>query len=263
FAALGIIYPFAWMVSASFKRPADIFEFPIKWIPDYLYLDNYQYIFTNKTYDFLGMYGNSIKVTVISVAGALLVSILAAYGFSKLKFPGRDKIFLLFIAMMIIPNQVLMVPRFIIFQWLGIINTHAALIIPGFFVILNTFLLRQYFVQIPDAISESAFIDGANHLRICFQIIVPLAKPIITTFIIVVATVYWNDYDMPLVLLRSKELFTVPVGLAYFSMAMRYGATEFHYLMAGATISILPLMIIFFLGQKQFIEGLTAGAVKG
>ncbi|MEG1407906.1 MAG: carbohydrate ABC transporter permease, partial [Ruthenibacterium sp.] len=159
FAALGIIYPFAWMVSASFKRPADIFEFPIKWIPDYLYLDNYQYIFTNKTYDFLGMYGNSIKVTVISVAGALLVSILAAYGFSKLKFPGRDKIFLLFIAMMIIPNQVLMVPRFIIFQWLGIINTHAALIIPGFFVILNTFLLRQYFVQIPDAISESAFID--------------------------------------------------------------------------------------------------------
>ena len=261
--AVIIMLPFLWMLSASFKRPADIFQFPVQWIPDYFYTDNYTYIFGNKTYNFLIMYWNSIKITAVNVFGALFISILAAYGFSKLKFPGRDVIFLLFISTLVIPNQVLMVPRFIIFQWLGIMNTHWALILPGFFAVMNTFLLRQYFVQIPNEISESAFIDGANHLRICFQLIVPLAKPIITTFIIVVATVHWNDYEMPLVFLRNKELFTLPVGLAFYAMANAREGAEYHYLLAGASVSILPMMAVFLLGQKQFIEGLTAGAVKG
>lgn len=158
------IVPFIWMVSASFKREADIFATPFRLIPNYLNFDNFKEVLFGK-YNYLLMILNSVKVTAFSVILAITTSILAGYGFAKLKFPGRDKIFLLYLATMMIPPQLLMVPKFLMFKEMGIYNTHWALILPAAFSIYGVFMVRQYMIQIPDELSEAARIDGAGDLR--------------------------------------------------------------------------------------------------
>ena len=253
------IFPFIWMVSASFKKEPDVFAFPFQLIPDYLNFDNYKEVWSGK-YNYPLMYWNSIKVTGISVIACILTSCVAGYGFSKLKFPGRDKIFLLYLATMMVPPQLLMVPKFLMFKEMGIYNTHWALILPAIFSIYGVFMIRQSMIQIPEELSEAARIDGASDLRICFQIITPLCKPAIITLIILFFTWIWNDYDNALLFLNNKELFTVNLGLVNFmdETGMRYSL-----IMAASVMSILPIFAIFLFAQKYFVGGLTAGSVKG
>lgn len=253
------IMPFIWMVSASFKREGDVFAMPFQLIPDYLNLDNFKEVWFGK-YNYPLMYWNSIKVTGISVVFCIMTSCVAGYGFSKLKFPGRDKIFLLYLATMMIPPQLLMVPKFLMFKEMGIYNTHWALILPAIFSIYGVFMVRQSMNQIPEELSEAARIDGAGDFRICFQIVTPLCKPAIITLIILFFTWNWNDYDNALLFLNNKDLYTVNLGLVNF---MDETGMKYSLIMAASVVSILPIFLIFLVAQRYFVGGLTTGSVKG
>ena len=258
-----MLIPFAWMLSASFKVPVDIWNFPIDWIPKYWYPDNYIYVF-NMSMSVLRLYFNSIKVTALSVLGATITSSLAAYGYSRIRFPGRDLMFLAVIATLMIPRQVLYVPRFIMFSWfdklIPMMDHHNSLILPGLFSAFGLFLLREFFHKVPQEFSESAMIDGAGHFRIWYHIMLPLAKPAIATFIIIVFTHHWNDYESPLIFIRNPELATIPLGLANFADER---GLQYQYIMALSALAILPMFVVFLVGQKLFVRGLTAGAITG
>ncbi|MBA2133873.1 carbohydrate ABC transporter permease [Capillibacterium thermochitinicola] len=261
--SISMLLPLLWMLSASFKKPGDIWKFPVEWIPPYWYPDNYRYIFRKETSVFL-MYFNSIKVTVINVFGSLLTSSLAAYAYARMKFKGKEVLFLTVLATLMIPNQVLYVPRFVMFRWLDqfipMMNSHNALILPGLYAPLGMFLLRQFYMQVPNELSESAIIDGAGDLTIWWRIIMPISKPALATFAVIVFSHHWNDYETPLIFIRSRHLFTIPLGLANFADE---NGQLYHYIMALSTIAIIPLIIVFLAGQKQFIRGMIAGALKG
>lgn len=258
FGAIFMIMPFAFMLSTAFKTPADFFVRPIKWIPDYWYPDNFKYVLSSDNSIFR-MYWNSIKITTICVLGAGFTSIMAAYSFSKIKFPGRDFLFLLMISTMMIPSQLTYIPKFSMFSSLGLTNTHTAIILPGLYAITGCFLIKQFFDQIPVEMKEAARIDGASEINICWRIMVPMSKPALATFVITTFTHFWNDYDTPLIFLRNKKLFTVPLGIVSFSDDI---GQLYHYTMAFSTLALIPIFIVFVICQKYFIQGLTAGAVK-
>lgn len=260
FAAGGIcmLLPFLFMISSSFKTPMDIFARPVKWIPSYWYPDNYKYIFSQER-SILLMYWNSIKVTTICVLGSGFTGIMAAYGFSKMHFKGKNVFFMIVLSTMMIPAQLTYIPRFSMFSSLHITNTHWALILPGLIAVVGCFLIKQFFDQVPNEMIEAARIDGAGEMKICWGIMVPVSKPVIATFIITVFTNYWNDYETPLIFLRNKDLYTVPLGVVSFSDEI---GQLYHYTMAFTTLSLIPIFIVFICCQKYFVEGLTAGAVK-
>lgn len=258
---LGIlmIIPFIWMISSSLKRPIDIFSIPIKWIPDYWYPNNFISVWTGKYY-FLSSYLNSVKISSVNVVGAIFTSALAGYAFARIKFKGRDMIFLLYLATMMIPPQVTIIPRFILFNWFGMLNSHSSLILPGIFTVFGTFLMRQAYTQIPNELSESAYLDGAGEIRIWWQIITPLIKPTITALGLLVFMGNWNNYEEPLIFLTNRNLFTIPVALSTFTDE---NISDYNLIMAASVSALLPVIIIFIIGQKYFVKGLTAGAVKG
>lgn len=260
FGAIAVlaVTPFIWMISASLKRPADVMTFPVQWLPDELFLKNYITIL-GLSPGVTTMYANSALITGVNVLGSLIVSSLAAYALTKMRFPGRTFFLLLILGTFMIPPQSTYVARFVLFSWLRIVNTRWALILPGMYAGVGTFLLRQYFMQIPDALVESAKIDGASHLTIWARIIMPVARPMIATFVILVFTHHWNDYETPLIFIRNPELYTLPLGLV--SYADETGVF-YHLQMALMTMATLPLLIVFVIAQKQFVQGITAGALK-
>lgn len=253
------ITPFLWMLSTAFKRHNEIFKYPVEWIPESPIWNNFAEVWFGR-YPFQVYYLNSLLVTFLTVIGAVLVSSLAAYGFARLEFPGKNAIFLMFLATMMIPTQVTLIPRFVLFNMIGILDSIWALVLPGIFNVFCTFLMRQFYLQIPFAFSEAAHIDGAGELRIWFQIIMPLTKPALVTMVVLIFTWTWNDYENPLIFLTSKNLFTIPLGLNNF--IDEYG-TQFGPMMAAATCSLLPMFIIFLFGQRYFVEGVASSGVKG
>ncbi|ULL16337.1 carbohydrate ABC transporter permease [Paenibacillus sp. H1-7] len=259
FFAVAMVLPFVWMISTSFKTPGEVFEYPIQWIPAHPVWEHHVKIWTGAS-SFVPYYLNSLKVSLLSMAGATFLSALAAYGFTKVDFKGRDTLFLIYIAMMMVPPQVLFVPKFIIFKWMGIFNTHWALILPGMITIFGVFMMRQFFITIPKEISESAFIDGAGHLRIFTQIMLPLAKPALATLAIIDFSWHWNDFENALVFLINRELYTVPLGLQNFILEFN---VDYNGMMAAASAGILPMLIVFLIGQRFIIQGLSSTAVKG
>jgi multiple sugar transport system permease protein len=259
FFAVATILPFLWMISTSFKTPAEVFQYPIRWIPEHWVLEHHQKVWLGEK-SFIGYYVNSLKIAVISTAGATFLSALAAYGFSRVEFKGRDALFVVYLSMMMIPPQVLFVPKFIMFNWVGIYNTHWALILPGLFTIFGVFLMRQFMIAIPKEISESAFIDGAGHLRIFLQLMLPLAKPALATLAIIDFSWHWNDYENALVFLLDQKLFTVPLGLQNFILEFNI---DYNGMMAATSAGIIPILILFLLGQKFIIQGVSSTAVKG
>jgi multiple sugar transport system permease protein len=254
-----MVLPFIWMVSTSFKIPIDVFNYPIEWIPRTFNWNNYSRVW-NGSQPFDLYYYNSVKVTVITVLGTVIVSSAAAYGFSRVAFKGRDAVFFIFLATLMIPDQVTLVPRFIIFNYLGIYDTHGALILPGMFTAFGIFLLRQFYVGIPEDFSEAAKIEGAGHFQVWLRIIIPLSKPALVSLVILSFTGNWNEFVNPLVFLASKELYTVPIGLTNF---IDESGTDYTLMMAAAVSSILPVIILFLAGQKWFIEGVVSSGVKG
>lgn len=256
--ALTAVFPFLWMIGDSMKKESDVFEVPFKLFPDYLDFSNYIAVLGGK-YDFVRMLFNSVFVVVIGVLGALILSCVAGYGFARLKFPGRDKIFILYLATMMVPPQLLMVPKYLMFREMHIYDTLWCLIMPSLFSIYGVFMMRQFMIQIPESLSEAARIDGAGEWRICFQIIVPLCRPAILTLLILFFSWQWNDYDNALLFIQSKVNYTLPLGLTYF---MDEQGLKYNLVMAAGIVTILPIFVIFLVAQKYFIGGLSAGGVK-
>lgn len=257
--AVFMILPFLWMLSTSFKSPAEVFVFPIQWIPDNPVLSHHIKVWFGE-YSFLNYYYNSLKVSILSTFGAFCIGSLAAYGFARIEFKGREVLFVFYLSMMMVPPQVLFVPKFIMFDWAGIYNTHWTLILPGIVTIFGVFLMRQFFISIPKEITESAFIDGAGHFRIFWQIFLPLAKPAIMTFIIIDFSWHWNNYEDALVFLIDESLYTVPLGLQNF---VHEFSVDYNGMMAAATAAIIPIVILFLFAQKYIIQGVANTSVKG
>jgi multiple sugar transport system permease protein len=259
---LGIAFlmPFLWMISASFKVEKDVLTYPIQWIPkNWNVVENYKEVWTGSM-PFLLLYWNSIKVTVLTTFVSCLVSCLAAYGFAKINFKGRDFIFLIVLATFMIPPQTLLVTQFLLYRWLGLYDTHTGLILLNSFSVFGTFMLRQFYLGISNEIIESARMDGAGHFRIFTSIALPLVRPAIATYAILRFIWTWNDFQNPLIFLRSKELFTIQLGVQSFSD--QHGSV-YSLMMAASVSAILPLLIIFIIGQKNVIEGIQLGGVKG
>lgn len=261
-AVLGLIFllPFIWMLSASFKLEKDVLTFPIEWIPtSWNAVENYSKVwFGDKS--FLLYYWNSFKVTILTTLTSVIVSSLAAYAFAKVKFKGREFIFLIVLATYMIPPQSILVPQFLLYKSVGLFDSHLGLILLNSFSVFGTFMLRQFFLSINDEIIESARIDGAGHFRIFFHIALPLVQPAIATYAILRFIWTWNDYQYPLIFLRSESLFTLQLGIAQFADAH---GTIYSLMMTGAVSAIIPLLIVFIIGQKQVIEGISLGGVKG
>ncbi len=255
-----MLMPFGWMISASLKKPIDVFSFPIRWIPRDIQWQNYKTVWLNEYYPFYLFYINSLKVAALSIFGTLLVSSTSAYAFARISFPGRNAIFLMYLATLMIPQHITLVPRFILFQWLDIYNTHWALILPSVFNVLGIFLLRQFFIGIPKELSEAAYMDGAGHFKIFYKVILPLSKPGFVSLTILSFVWNWNNYLDPLIFLNDKMLYTIPVGL---QALLDNEGTQYNLVMAGATCAVLPLMIVFLLFQKYFIQGIASSGLKG
>jgi multiple sugar transport system permease protein len=259
---LGIvmIVPFLWMLSTSFKMEADVFNYPIQWIPaNWNAIENYTKVWTGQ-YPFFLYYWNTIKVTVLTTFISVTISCMAAYGFTKIDFKGRNILFAIVLSTYLIPHQVTIVPQFLIYRYIGLFDSHFGLIMLGSFSALGTFLLRQFFLGISNEFMESARMDGAGHFTIFTRVALPLMQPAIATYAILRFIWTWNDYQNPLIFIRSASKVTLQIGLTNFSDS---NGMIYSLLMAGLVSAILPLLIVFIIGQKQVIEGLASGGVKG
>lgn len=258
--ALTMILPFVWMLSSSFKVENDVLAYPIQWIPKrWNIVQNYSTVWYKGSM-FIIYYLNSIKVTVCATILQVIVSAMGAYAFAKVKFRFREAIFLVYLSMMMIPDQVTVVPKFLVFRQFGLYDTHLGLILLASFSIYGIFLLRQFMMAIPDSLLESARIDGASHARVFTQIILPISKPALATLMILKFVWTWNDYQNPLIFLSTQSKFTIQLGITQFMT--QYGSI-YSLMMVVAVSAILPLIIIFLIGQRYIIEGLVTGAVKG
>jgi multiple sugar transport system permease protein len=252
------LLPFGWMVSTSLKRLPEVFRWPIEWLPDEPVWENYATVFSYVP--FLRFYANTAYVTMISTLGLLVTSCMAGYAFARLRFPGRDILFLIYLGTMMIPGQVTLIPRFIAMRLLHWIDTYQALIIPGMFSAFGAFLMRQFFMGIPRSLDEAAILDGASHFDIFWRICLPLSKPAIATLIIFAFVGSWNDFVWPLVVTNSVDKLVLSVGLSHFQ-DMYY--TEWTLLMAASVMTMVPVLLIYVLAQRYFVQGIALTGIKG
>jgi len=257
--ALLFLVPLLWMVSSSLKPNYQIFEVPPRWIPNPPRWQNYVEALTVLPF---GRYVfNTTVITGLTIAGHLLSCTLIAYAFARLRAPGRDTLFVVMLATMMLPYPVTMVPLYVLFNRLGWINTILPLVVPAFLgAPFYIFLMRQFFLTIPGDFEDAARIDGANTLQILWLIMVPMAKPALATVAIFTFTAAWNDFLAPLIYLQKPELYTVTLGLQFFRSTY---TTNWAYLMAASLVTTLPVIAVFFVAQRYFIEGITLTGVKG
>jgi ABC-type glycerol-3-phosphate transport system permease component len=255
-----MLMPFLWLVSSSLKLENQIFIFPPEWIPNPVRFQNYVDALTYKPF---GTYiSNTLFIVVLNMVAILGSASFCAYGFARIRFPGRDFWFAIVLSTMMVPYFVLMVPQFVIFTRLGWVNSFLPLTVPFFFGggAFNIFLLRQFFRTLPEELADAARIDGCNEFTIYARIMLPLAKPALATVAIFTFLNGWNDFLGPLLYLSSPEKFTVAIGLATFRSVMR---TRWDLLMAASTAMILPVVILFFFAQRYFIQGIVLSGLKG
>jgi len=254
------ILPWVWMISTSLKNPAELAVWPPIWIPKPIRWDNY--IFAFQQADFSRYVINTLIIAVPCVIGAVLSNALAAYGFARVRWPGRDLVFAAVLATMILPGFVTFIPLYIVFHKLNWINTYLPLIVPTFLANpFFIFLLRQFFMGLPVELSDAARVDGASELGIFWQIILPLAKPALAVVALFQFIGSWNDYFGPLIYLNDKKLYTVSLGIA--NMQSTYGFMNYAWIMAATVMSVLPIIILFFFAQRTFIEGIALTGLKG
>ena len=259
---LGLVFlaPFAWMVSTSLKPLNETMSLPPRWIPGVVQWRNYGDAINAMGY-FWRYVGNTFFVCLMSVIGTVMSSALAAYGFSRIDWKGRDKVFLILLATMMIPFPVVMVPIYGLFKNLGWIGTFKPLWVPAFFAsAFNVFLLRQFFLTLPKDISEAARIDGCSELQIFLRIILPLCKPALLVVALFQFLFSWNDFLGPLIFLTEQKDYTLALGLQSFQS--QSGGTAWHHLMAASTLVVLPVLVLFFFAQRTFIEGIAATGGK-
>lgn len=253
-----MLVPFAWMLISSFKLNKDVFTYPIQWWPKQATIDNYLRIW--EEIPLLQYFFNTTKLTVVITLMQLLTSTFAAYAFAKLEFPGRNVLFLAYICTIAMPWQSYMIPQFIIIKKLGLVNTHLSLMILQSFTAFGVFLVRQFYMEIPNEICEAARIDGMSEYGIYAKIMLPLSKPVIATLTIFSFTTVWNDFMGPLIYINSDRLKTIQLGLR--SFITEY-SSEYSLIMAGSIVALIPILIVFASLQKYFVEGIASTGVKG
>lgn len=253
-----MLLPFVWMLSASLKLDKDVFRFPIEWIPQDPQWSNYETIWTR--IPFLTFFKNTFKLTIIITFLQLATSSFAAYAFAKLEFKGRDFLFLAYLGSIAIPWQVYMIPQFILMRELDLVDNHLSLILLQAFTAFGVFLLRQFFISIPNEILDAARIDGLSEYGIYFRIMLPLSKPALATLTIFSAVFVWNDFMGPLIYLHSQELKTIQLGLRMF--IQQYSA-DYALIMAASLVSLIPVIVLFLAFQRFFVEGIGTTGIKG
>lgn len=255
-----MLLPFVWMVLSSFMSSQEVISRPLTWFPSAIRYENYQDL--SKAIPLGRMYLNSIVVTTLIAAGVLSTSALAGYGFAKFTFPGRDVLFVLVLATLMIPFFVVMIPIFYLISKFGWVNSYPGLIVPNIVTAFGIFLLRQYMLSLPDEVLDAARVDGASEWEIFWRIAVPLSTPAIGALGILTFVYQWNNFLWPLIVARSSEMWTVPVGLN--SLRVYASSAEVINLqMAGAALAIIPVMIVFLSLQRYFVQGIALTGLKG
>lgn len=256
--ALFMLFPFVWMVLGSFKPKDELFAVPMSLLPQRWMPSNYNDVFVK--IPFAKFYVNTTYIAVMSTIGQVITCSLSAYAFSKLQFKGRDALFMLYLATMMIPYQVTMIPQYELVRNMGLLNTHWALIILHWFSPFGVFLLRQFMISIPDSLVESARIEGAGEFRILTNIILPLSKSALATLVTLKFLDSWNDFTAPMIMLSDKSKYNLQLGLRMFQQEF---GVEYTLILAGTTLSLIPILIIYIFAQNYFIEGIANTGIKG
>ena len=257
--ALFVVFPFFWMIRSSLMSNLEINQYPPLLLPRKWHFDNYPY--TLSVFPFGKYLINTLIITIPSVAGVLFTSTLAAYSFARLEFPLKKFWFALVIGSMLIPGAVTIIPVFMAWSSIGLSNSYIPLIVPAYLGGggFNIFLIRQFLMTIPRELDEAAYMDGAGHLRILFQILLPLIKPVLITVALFTFILYWNDVMGPLIYISRNEMNTISQALANFKSGF---GTDWRAIMAACTMSIIPCVILYFIGQKYFVEGIVLSGLK-
>lgn len=260
--AITMLFPLLWLLSTSLKHPGKQFVFPPQLVPNPLYWQNYTDLFEIAP---MGRYlWNSFEISVLSTLGMCLSSALGAFAFARMRFRGREFLFVILLMTMMIPFQVTVIPTFVIMRVLGWIDHHAALIVPSFFgSAFSVFLLRQFYRTIPQDLVDAATIDGAGFLRIFWEIFIPLGMPALATVAVFNFLGAWNDLFGPLVFLNSQDQMTVTLGLTYLRGRAGTGGGRWGIIMAGSLLGIIPMLVLYAIGQKYFVAGLARAGLKG
>jgi multiple sugar transport system permease protein len=265
FACLAVIMvaPVVWMLSTSFKPEADVISATPQWIPAHPTVENYKSLFSPEhlaEFPVARWFLNSLGIASCTTLLVLIIASSAAYAFARLRFRGRDTLFLIVLATMMIPAQVSLIPVFLIVQKLGFFDSYAGIVLPGLAGAFGVFLLRQFFLQIPLELEEAAFLDGAGHLVVFTRIILPLSKPALATLAIFTFIGSWNDFVWPLIVTNNIQLRTLPVGLSIFQgrYTLEYGLT-----MAAAAVTTAPMIVAFLIFQRRITEGIALQGLKG
>lgn len=255
-----MLMPLAWMISTSLKADGDVFIIPIRWIPKRILWSNYPEALVYVP--FARYYLNSIRVTLLAVTGAVLSASCVAFAFARLRVPGKNILFAILLSTLMLPEEVTLVPVYLLFNKLGWLDTYRPLIVPSWFggSAFYIFLLRQFFLTIPTDLDDAAKIDGANLFDIYARIIIPLSKPALATVAIFSFFSNWNSFRDPLIYLNTSDLYTIPVGLRLYLSAL--GNTHWNYLMAATIMSIIPPLVIFFTSQRYFVQGAVLTGLK-
>ncbi len=252
------LFPLLWMLSVSFMAPGEASTLPPPLLPHHASWANYRELFVHAG---MGRYLlNSLLVAGIITALSVLFNLMAGYAFAKLRFPGRERLFQTLLGALVIPAQVAMLPLFLLLKYVGLVNSYAGVIVPTLATVFGIFLVRQYARGIPDELLEAARIEGAGEWRIFWQIVLPLLKPIIVTLAIFSFLAAWNDFMWPLIVLTGQEHYTLPIGLAALA---REHAQDSELMMAGAVVTVLPVLLLFLSLQRYYLQGLLLGSVKG
>lgn len=247
------LYPFLWMIAASFMPLREIVGGSMRLISPYMSLDNYLFIFGVAS-DFPRWFLNSMIVALIGTIANLFLNTMAGYALSRLEFPGRQQVYYALLALIMIPGQVLLVPNFLLINALGMLDSHTALVVPVMVNIGFIFLMRQFFINFPSECEEAAYIDGLGRITCFFRICMPLARTAIATQAVFVFMSFWNEFTRPMLYIRTRALFTLPFGLQSFQS--RDGGQMWHQVMAAATITVLPVVILYFVFNKYFMIGI-------
>lgn len=256
--AIATAIPLVWMVSASLMPQGEATNFPPRLVPSHVTFEHYRNLFTSLS---LGRaFVNSMLVALIATALSLLFNSMAGYAFAKLRFRGRDRIFTLLVGSLAIPAQVAMLPLFLMLKTIGLVNTYAGVLIPYVATIYGIFLVRQFMLSIPDDLLAAARIDGAGELRIYWSIVLPVARPVLATLAIFTFMSAWNDFMWPLIILTDDNRYTMPVAVANL---VGEHALDLELMMAASVLTVIPVLTLFFVLQKQYIAGMMAGSVKG
>lgn len=258
--AVLFVVPLVWMVLSSLKTAPEVFARPFHWLPARVQWQNYATVWMNEEASMLRAFANTLYIALFSIIGQMLISSLAAYSFAKINFKGKQVVFMLFLSSMMVPSQLTIIPRFMLFKTIGLYNNLWAIILPAFFGATSIFMLRQFYMGLPNDLIEAAKIDGAGHLRIFLRIMLPLTKAALMSLIILAFISSWNEYMAPLIFLVKKELYTVSQNIQWY---MLDEFKEHNLTMAAATSAIVPVVILFIVGQKYFVEGIATSGVKG